>query len=189
MEAMMVVSLWRKSWSGLKKRCVLLPLRCATDERKSWAEKNTTLSKESMRRCWRNVLRNSQQDFFLDGESVECMRRRTLRCDVTSRIKTCTASQRQHTMRFFVACFLPCSSPLLSFPLSNYIITPLCNHIQVLSAGCFFYKHYCSVLLKWEFFIKMRASYLQPSSLQYSSFFKEGGSKAGSSHFNEKLSF
>ena len=25
----------------------------------------------------------------------------------------------------------------------------------------------------------MRASYLQPSSLQYSSFFKEGGSKAG----------
>ena len=48
---------------------------------------------------------------------------------------------------------------------------------------------YCSVLLKGEFFIKMRASYLQPSSLQYSSFLKEGGSKAGSSHFNEKLSF
>ena len=35
----------------------------------------------------------------------------------------------------------------------------------------------------------MRASYLQPSSLQYSSFLKEGGSKAGSSHFNEKFSF
>ena len=27
---------------------------------------------------------------------------------------------------------------------------------------------------------------MQPSSLQYSSFLKEGGSKAGSSHFNEK---
>ena len=40
-----------------------------------------------------------------------------------------------------------------------------------------------------EFFIKMRASYLQPSLLQYSSFLKEGGSKAGSSHFNEKFSF
>ena len=47
---------------------------------------------------------------------------------------------------------------------------------------------YCSVLLKWEFFIKMRASYLQPSSLQYSSFLKKGGSKAGSSHFDEKFS-
>ena len=34
----------------------------------------------------------------------------------------------------------------------------------------------------------MRASYLQPSSLQYSSFLKEGGSKAGSFHFNEKFS-
>ena len=50
-------------------------------------------------------------------------------------------------------------------------------------------SHYCCVLLKWEFFIKIRASYLQPSSLQYSSFWKEGGSKAGSSHFNEKFSF
>ena len=48
---------------------------------------------------------------------------------------------------------------------------------------------YLSVLLKGEFFIKMRASYLQPSSLQYSSFLKEGGSKAGSSHFNENFSF
>ena len=45
---------------------------------------------------------------------------------------------------------------------------------------------YCSVLSKWELFIKMRASYLQPSSLQYSSFLEEGGSKAGSSHFNEQ---
>ena len=35
----------------------------------------------------------------------------------------------------------------------------------------------------------MRASDLQPSSLQYSSFLKEGGSKAGSSHFKEKFSF
>ena len=34
----------------------------------------------------------------------------------------------------------------------------------------------------------MWASYLQPSSLQYSSFLKEGGSKSGSSHFNEKFS-
>ena len=48
--------------------------------------------------------------FFVDGGSVECMRRRTLRCDVTSRIKTCTA-QRQHTMRFLSLVFLPCSSP------------------------------------------------------------------------------
>ena len=32
----------------------------------------------------------------------------------------------------------------------------------------------------------MRASQLQPSSLQYSSFLKDGGSKAGSSHFNEQ---
>ena len=46
-----------------------------------------------------------------------------------------------------------------------------------------------SVLLKRDFFFKMRAFYLQPSSLQYSSFFKEGGSKSGSSHFNEKYSF
>ena len=50
-------------------------------------------------------------------------------------------------------------------------------------------QRYCSVLLKWEFFIKMRAYYLQPSSVQYSCFLKEGGSKAGSSHFNKKFSF
>ena len=55
--------------------------------------------------------------------------------------------------------------------------------------GALLKSTYCSVLLKWEFFIKMRASYLQPSSLHYSSFFKEGGSKAGSSHFDDKFSF
>ena len=37
---------------------------------------------------------------------------------------------------------------------------------------------YCSVILKWEIFIEMRTSYLQPSPLQYSSFLKEEGSKA-----------
>ena len=52
-----------------------------------------------------------------------------------------------------------------------------------------FLPWYCSVLSNWEFFIKMRAYYLQPSSLQYSSFLKEGESKAGSSHFNDKFSF
>ena len=49
--------------------------------------------------------------FFVDGGSVECMRHRTLRCDVTSRIKTCTAQRQPAHHAFFVTCFLPCSSP------------------------------------------------------------------------------
>ena len=48
--------------------------------------------------------------FFVDGGSVECMRRRTLRCDVTSRIKTCTG-QRQHTMRFLSLVFYRAAPP------------------------------------------------------------------------------
>ena len=38
-------------------------------------------------------------------------------------------------------------------------------------------KSYCSVLKKWELFIKMRASYLQPSSLHYSFFWRKEGAK------------
>ena len=46
---------------------------------------------------------------------------------------------------------------------------------------------YLSVLFKWEYFITIRAANLLSSLL--SSFLKKKGSKAGSSHFNEKLSF
>ena len=47
------------------------------------------------------------------------------------------------------------------------------------------WNEYCGVLSKWEFFIKMRAAFLAsilPGVM------KEGESKEGSSHFDEKLS-
>ena len=52
-------------------------------------------------------------------------------------------------------------------------------------------KNICDLPIIFEMhsWCKMRASYSQPSSLQYSSFLKEGGSNTGSSHFNEKFSF
>ena len=52
---------------------------------------------------------------------------------------------------------------------------------------------YCSVLLKWKNFNKIRASYLQPSSLQDSSFWRKEGAKQAAlilmknSHFNRTL--
>ena len=61
----------------------------------------------------RNSVTKFATRFFLDGGSVECMRR-TLRCGVTSHIKTCTA-QRQHTMRFLSLVFYR-AAPLAFLP-------------------------------------------------------------------------
>ena len=47
------------------------------------------------------------------------------------------------------------------------------------------YLTYCGVLSKWEFFIKMRAAFLASILLWV---MKEGESKEGNSHFDEKLS-
>ena len=44
---------------------------------------------------------------------------------------------------------------------------------------------YCDVLSKWEFFIKMRAAFIASILPRV---MKEGESKEGSSHFDEKLS-
>ena len=54
------------------------------------------------------------------------------------------------------------------------------------SVNCHSRQVYCGVLSKWEFFIKMRAAYLAPILPWV---MKEGESKEGSSHFDEKLSF
>ena len=47
------------------------------------------------------------------------------------------------------------------------------------------YSMYCGVLSKWEFFIKMKAALLASILPRV---MKEGESKEGSSHFDEKLS-
>ena len=52
-------------------------------------------------------------------------------------------------------------------------------HIEIIA------NFYCGVLSKWEFFIKMRAAFLASILPQV---MKEGESKEGSSHFDEKLS-
>ena len=49
-------------------------------------------------------------------------------------------------------------------------------------------KHYSGVLLKWEFFIKMRAACFAPSFLQKRGVMEWGWLQVGSSHFNEKFS-
>ena len=49
-------------------------------------------------------------------------------------------------------------------------------------------KWYSGVLLKWEFFIKMRAACFAPSFLQKRGVLEWGWLQVGSSHINEKFS-
>ena len=49
-------------------------------------------------------------------------------------------------------------------------------------------RMYSGVLLKWEFFIKMRAACFAPSFLQKRGVLEWGWLQVGSSHFNEKFS-
>ena len=103
MEAMMVVSLWRKSWSGLKKRCVLLPLRCATDERKSWAEKKhhveQGVNEEMLEKC---VTKFATRFFFGWRISwVHAPSNTPVWCDVT--YQNMHGPAPQHTMRCFLS--------------------------------------------------------------------------------------
>ena len=100
------------------------------------------------------------------------------------------------------------SSPLgkfVKFTMENFVdfsgtfkvasITGLEQYCGVLGLMVLFYimfgpKHiinYCSVLSKWEFFIKMRAAFLALSFLHSSR--EDGGKKGCSSHFDDKLSF
>ena len=53
---------------------------------------------------------------------------------------------------------------------------------------CHCWKWYSGVLLKWEFFIKMRATCFAPSFLQKRRVLEWGWQQVGSSHFNEKFS-
>ena len=82
------------------------------------------------------------------------------------------------------------TSPCLlqkNYPSQKKYVTHI--DLQFLILGFVLCSELLCVISKWEFFIKMRAVCLLPSSLHFSSFLVEGGSKAGSSHFNEKFSF
>ena len=49
-------------------------------------------------------------------------------------------------------------------------------------------RNYSCVVLKWEFFIKMRVNCFAPSFLQKRGVLEWGWLQAGSSHFNKKIS-
>ena len=74
-------------------------------------------------------------------------------------------------------------SPLLFLPYATLEKKSLeNNHTATMAMG---QNSYCGVLSKWEFFVEMRAAFLASILPQV---MKEGESKKGSSHFDEKLS-